>query len=201
MMLFFYSLYNFIYRRLYSIIGMRVGEIMRRKYANKIKWKKVRKKEYNSIYYEDEDFRGYIAYIKFLEVESPLVKNYFGREMITADKDYIWLEIFPLDKKYCITAKYNDKKELIKWYIDIVSSVGLDDGVPYMEDMYLDLDISPRGEINILDRDELDMALRNKSIKIEEYNLALDEMNNFVDGFDLDIFKEFSRKLLEVMDI
>ena len=123
------------------------------------------------------------------------------RLMITADKDYIWLEIFPLDKKYCITAKYNDKKELIKWYIDIVSSVGLDDGVPYMEDMYLDLDISPRGEINILDRDELDMALRNKSIKTKEYNLALDEMNDFVDGFDLDIFKEFSRKLLEVMDI
>lgn len=174
---------------------------MGRKYANKIKWKKAIDTEYNSIYYEDEIFNGYIAYIKFLEVEGPLVKTYFNRKMITADKDYIWLEIFPLDKKHCITAKYNDKREIIKWYIDIVSGVGIDNGVPYMEDMYLDLDLLPTGELKVLDRDELDEAFAKELISREDYENTIREMDDFLYNLDIDSLIDFCNECLDRLEV
>ncbi len=175
------------------------------KYANKLKWKKVREKEYRQKYIDNSLFTGYIAYIKFLEVEGQLVHNIINRKLITADKDYIWLQLFPIDKNYCITIMFDDMKNIIKWYVDIVKRVGLtEDNFPYMEDMYLDLVILPNGEYEILDRDELDEALENKEITIEEYNNAIIEIDSvkreLIDNLDrlkklsIDSLNEFEKE-------
>lgn len=164
---------------------MKVGDRVGRKYADKLKWKKAVKKDYRSIYIEDKQFIGYAAGIKFLEIEGPMKRKYFGKDLTLIDRNYIWLELFPLDKKHCITAKYNDKREIVKWYIDIVSGVGLDRGVPYMEDMYLDLDLLPSGEMEILDEDELEEAYRDGKIDEKTYRETKNSMEDFLRQLDI----------------
>jgi hypothetical protein len=70
---------------------------------------------------------------------------------------------------------YDQEGDLKQYYFDIVKSVGVnDDGIPFFDDLYIDIDVVvlPDGELYILDEDELDEAYRNHAITIEEYEFA-----------------------------
>ena len=46
----------------------------------------------------------------------------------------------PQNDWYCITAMMDENGVIILWYIDMIASQGIDvDGVPYFDDLYLDL--------------------------------------------------------------
>lgn len=176
---------------------------MGRKYGNKIKWKQVIKKEYKQKYIDNKDFKGYLSYIKFLEVENSLVQNILNRNLKIADKDYIWLQLFPINKNHCITIMFDDNKNIVKWYIDIVKNIGLtEENIPYMEDLYLDLIILPTGEYEIQDRDELDEAFKNKIINREEYILSIEEMEGLKDNLisNLDNLIDLSNSMLREIE-
>ena len=68
---------------------------------------------------------------------------------------------------------------------------GLDFWVHYIlwyDDLYLDLDISPDGEITLLDVDELDAALRDGEVTALEYELAWREANSLMTVIEEDVF-------------
>ena len=65
----------------------------------------------------------------------------------------------------------------------MIASQGIDrDGVPYFEDLYLDLVVYPDGTIIEDDRDELEEALVLKDISKEQYQLALDTGRRLQEG-------------------
>ncbi len=90
------------------------------------------------------------------EVTKPQVWNYNGKDTIVCDKGIKWISILPKDKYYCITAMLDQKEEIIAWYIDMIAGQGVDDGIPYFYDLYLDLVVYPDGTIIIDDMDELE---------------------------------------------
>ncbi|WP_138205272.1 DUF402 domain-containing protein [Haloimpatiens lingqiaonensis] len=154
---------------------------MKRKFADKENWIRVIKKRFKLKYVDNDDFKGYISAIYIDEVTEPLAKEVLGKKLLLADKGYMWMQQFPEGKNYALTTMVNDKKEIIQWYFDICREPKINrKGIPYFDDLYLDIVVLPKGELVILDGDELEEALKDGDIGIEEYKLAWNETKRLV---------------------
>ena len=103
-----------------------------------------------------------------------------------ADGFYV-MEIISKTENYALRIFFDDKKQVVEYYFDIIKSCGIDSEskIPYFYDLYLDVTLLPNGKINVLDQDELEEALEKKDITKEEYDLAykvkdkiIEEINN-----------------------
>jgi uncharacterized protein len=69
----------------------------------------------------------------------------------------------------------------VQWYIDIVLEHGLSElGVPYFDDLYLDVVVSLDGRFEIKDADELEEALKVGTVSQAQFDLAWLEANRLV---------------------
>lgn len=117
-------------------------------------------------------FKGYACLLKFQNIEKPLLV-YNGKENICIkDNNYEWIEVYPENGKYAITIMYDDKGKLIEWYFDIAKNIGIENGIPYEDDLYLDMIITPSGEKIVIDEDELLEAKQKGDITQEDVNEA-----------------------------
>lgn len=121
-------------------------------------------------------------------IKKPLVV-YNGEENICIrDNNYEWIEVYPADGKYAITIMYDDKGNLIEWYFDIAKNVGIENGIPFEDDLYLDMIITPNGEKIVIDEDELLEARENGFITQDDVDNAyrtLSELENqYVNNID-----------------
>ena len=106
--------------------------------------------------FNNSEFKGDIALIKFNKMYKPyMVENI---NLCMAYNDYKWLEFYDYNKKYRLTAMYNEKNEIVQWYFDIAKKIGKEKGIPYEDDLYLDVVVTSTGEIILLDEDELKEA-------------------------------------------
>jgi predicted RNA-binding protein associated with RNAse of E/G family len=79
----------------------------------------------------------------------------------------------PDNEKWCVSAVYNTSNEIVEWYFDMTKENSIDEqGIPYYDDLYLDIAISPDFRIVILDEDELREALELKEITQSDYDMA-----------------------------
>ncbi|MFS0659983.1 DUF402 domain-containing protein [Niallia alba] len=67
------------------------------------------------------------------------------------------------------------KGDIVQWYIDIGLKNGIENNVPWIDDLFLDIVVLPSKEIFFLDEDELENAFRDSIISKEQYDLALKE--------------------------
>ncbi|MFJ7755283.1 DUF402 domain-containing protein [Peribacillus muralis] len=88
----------------------------------------------------------------------------------------MWLQQFPLEKKHSVTTMFDDKGGIVQWYIDICQENGVEQGIPYMDDLYLDIIVLPSGEVIQKDADELDEALLSGMIDKSLYDSAWNEV-------------------------
>lgn len=154
---------------------------MKRKLATIPEWKHVRAKRFVATAVEEPTFRGYVALLTFDLVGKPGWLAYAGQRLLIADDGYCWLQYYPQDAHYALTATFDARDEFVYWYIDIVKAHGPgDDGIPWYDDLYLDIIILADGAIHVLDADELDEALSEGKITQEEWQLAWDETNRLL---------------------
>lgn len=97
---------------------------------------------------------------------------------------------------------FDEKGNIIQWYIDITTHNGIEDGVPYMEDLYLDLIKLASGEVIKKDIDEIEKALLEEEITKEIYDLGFKEFHKVYEQLTNGSFKylDFSiphKKILE----
>lgn len=167
---------------------------MKRKFANRDGWVRIIEKEFKIAYFNEEDFKGWVSTLKLKKVVNPLVKIMGDEEVCVVDNDYIWFQHFPENKNYCITTIYNENLEIVQWYFDIAKNISVnEEGMPFFDDLYLDIVLLPSSKIFILDKDELDEALKLNLITEEEYNLANSEVekilkSNILNKDELSIF-------------
>ncbi|MFB4328017.1 DUF402 domain-containing protein [Paenibacillus sp. CR_12] len=91
------------------------------------------------------------------------------------------MQHFPSESNYCVTTMLNEKKEIIQWYFDISKNIEISDqGVPFGDDLYLDVIVFPNGNLYIKDEDELEEALNSNDIELEDYNLAKSNMKDLI---------------------
>ena len=120
-------------------------------------------------------FTGRAGLLRIHAVTRPQYWHVDGRSMIVADAGMVWLSLLPEKEHYCIGAMLDRRGRPVLWYIDMIDGQGTDDdGVPWFDDLYLDLVVKPDGFIHEDDRDELDEALAGGDITSEQHQLALD---------------------------
>ena len=147
--------------------------------------------------FNNSDFVGDIALIKFNKMYKPYMVEKIN--LCMANDNYKWLEFYDYNKRYRLTAMYNDKNEIIEWYFDIARKIGNENGLPYEDDLYLDVVVTPNGDIILLDEEELRDALVKMEVTKKEYDKAYQEARILIEKLERDSLKEFTDKYLKIM--
>lgn len=167
---------------------------MKRRYANSVNKgnnKFIQKR------IEEDYFKGYICKVNVDNVISPIIAKTKQGEMTLLGDNYEWHMLYPDGEKYALTIMYNDKKEIVEWYFDIAKELGIYNGIPYEDDLYLDLVIKPDGTYTVLDEEELKNALDKEIISKEDYDDAFLTVNRLIKMYhnDMDKLYELTNKI------
>lgn len=166
---------------------------MKVKSADLLGWSRVLARRFVVKRIESQEYRGYVTLCRFDEVQEPLYKKPLHAQadeqrVCLVDRGYTWLRHFPDGAHYTLLTAFDENGELVEWYIDVVGRVGIDDhGIPWYEDLYLDIVVSPAGETLLLDSDELDEALRLGEVTQSEYSFAWREASTLLDALEADM--------------
>lgn len=173
---------------------------MKRRYADNRQNKDILKREIKVIEIHDKYLDGYLSKLILKEVSRSWSVDVENRTIL--DNQYVWLGIYPKNENYCITAMMDEKGIIKEWYFDIVFNNGIEDGMPYEDDLYLDVVIVPDGRIHILDEDELLEALDKKIITKKDVKTAYKTKDEIINkyGNNIDKLKEYTDYLLEKIE-
>ena len=148
------------------------------------KWVDVRKKQVREVTDMDitikklEEKNTYITLKEVKAVEQPYSVYINGERVKKLDKDFTIIEYTPLDKKYNVRINVNDKKEILEYYFDIIAENKIKDGIPFYNDLYLDVvyfqpAATKEGTyIQLVDCNELEEALKENIIDKEQFDMA-----------------------------
>ena len=143
---------------------------------------------YKQIRIDEDFFKGYACFIKLQNIENPLIVNNGKKQICIRDNDYEWIEVYPENGNYVITIMFDNNNNLIEWYFDVSKNIGLENGIPYEDDLYLDMIITPDGEKIVIDEDELIEALKKEDITQEDFDEAYQTLryldNKYVNQLD-----------------
>ena len=156
-------------------------------------WKKSSKSRTN-----EKDFSGDVYFYNFIEVKDKIIIPN-GKSII--DNNYKWLEFYDYNSKVKLTAIYNENNKIVEWYFDIAREIGKENGVPFEDDLYLDVVVTPEGKIILLDEDELKEALNRMEITDLEYKNVYREANQLIEKLKdkKDELQKFTDKYLNLM--
>lgn len=169
---------------------------MKRKFGDRANWRRVTQRRFASRYVENNYFTGYITLYTMQALREPLWKTYGRHTFRIADKGYSWLQYYPKDAHYIITAMFDDRNEIVEWYIDVCKNQGVtDQGVPWFDDLYLDIVVLRNGEVFLLDQDELDDALSRRVITLRDYEMATQTAREVLHMIDAHVFPYFLMSL------
>ena len=172
---------------------------LKRRFADARGHRNIIDKVYKNIKVNTEEFEGNISLLKINKVKNAWFVDEENR-CILNDR-YSWLEIYPKNKNYCITAMYDENGKISEWYFDVARQLGVENGVPFEDDLFLDVVVVPDGRIHLLDEDELKEAYENNIISKDEFDMAYEIANKMLNIKEKDIerLREFSYKYLEIL--
>lgn len=171
--------------------------MLKRKWLDRKEIKdKILEQRFNFIQRIDSEFDGYIGLLHLDKVYKTLIADLCGKERELLKNGHTWLQWIEKDKNYSVVAMFNQNNELIEWYIDILLSQGLEkDGIPYYDDLYLDVVAFPDGPVIFMDEDELLDALNQKIITKDDFDLAYKVANELKERFTNNMDKEIKNTL------
>ncbi len=115
--------------------------------------------------------------------------------------NYKWLEFYDYNSKVKLTAIYDgNNKNIVEWYFDIAKEIGKENNRLYEDDLYLDVVVTPTGEVILLDEDELKDALEKGQITNLDYENAYKEASKLMEQLKdkKDKLQEFTDKYLKL---
>ncbi len=154
---------------------------MKRKYANRPNWKRVLSRRMMGDELSIKSFKGYAMLICIDEVRDDLWVDLCGNNTRVAGDGYCWLTLFPAGESYVVTAMFDEQQNIVQWYIDICSEIGFDkDGIPWYDDLYLDIIIDAHKNHCLIDQEDLERALRQRVIRKQDFDFAYREANRVI---------------------
>ena len=146
---------------------------MKRKRSDRSHWSRVTRRRFVIERLDSEEFTGYVTLFCIDDVREPLWVPLGMSRICVADAGYLWLQHYPANSRYTITTMFDAAGQVVQWYVDVCKQHGIDEnGIPWYDDLYLDIALLPSGEIALLDADELDRALQQGLISQEDHDLA-----------------------------
>ena len=133
------------------------------------------------------EFTGYRTLLLMDAVSEPFWAQVGSEPCRVADSGFAWLQHFPDGARHSLTTMFDADGQVVQWYIDICARHGVDDhGVPWYDDLYLDIVVSPAGGRWLLDADELDAALEAGLVSPADYDFAHAEARRLLDALERD---------------
>lgn len=153
---------------------------MKINYADRRNDNNILKKRFKIIDSCDHNFEGKIGLIQLEKVNKNFVaKRPNGISEIVIDNDYKIMTYFPKRDSYCCSIMYDKNNKILQWYFDILKeNCQYVSGIPYGEDMYLDVIALPNGDFYTIDEEDLKDALDKRLITISDFTKAYISMNN-----------------------
>jgi predicted RNA-binding protein associated with RNAse of E/G family len=147
---------------------------MKRKFAHYSGWQPLREHGYAGMAVADPTFVGHVALVAVVALdEPPAWLTLPDRRVPYADDGSFLLQYFPAGAQHLVSTLFDCDGDVVGWYIDIVKAHGLgEDGIPWYDDLYLDIVVLPDGARHLLDEDELDAALDAGAITAADRALA-----------------------------
>ncbi|WP_144510975.1 DUF402 domain-containing protein [Bacillus sp. FJAT-22090] len=175
---------------------------MYRRYGNRADWKRIIQKEYTQSFVSKKEFTGHVTLLNLIKVTEPLWVQYGEKRICIVDDNYMWLQYFPKGKKFSVTTMFDAKGVIVQWYIEICNEIGIENNIPWMDDLFLDIVVLPTGEIIQLDEEELEEAFENRIITQKMYDSARDEATRITTcikagQFNLLNYSKIHKELLE----
>ena len=156
---------------------------MKRTRLSRELWTRITEKEVRLARADFPEFRGRVACLDICAVSKPSVWRHRGADVPVCAAGSRWVEMLPVDDFYCVTAMLAPDGRALVWYIDMIAGQGVDpDGMPWFDDLYLDVLVWPDGDVTVDDRDELDAALAGGEITAALHALALDTADRLRSG-------------------
>lgn len=146
---------------------------MRKKLTSKTYMREAIDYELVIINNEKDDYSLCIK--KLNKVTEPFILEECGKEIKFLDDGYYVVEATPKNEYYNARVFLDNNKNIIEYYFDISNGNGIEDKVPYYDDLYLDVIYSPSRDhyVRYDDMDELEEALKDEKISQEEFDKAL----------------------------
>lgn len=125
-----------------------------------------------------EDLNAYMTLKEIKDVTEPYSMYINGELVKKIDKNYTLLEYTPLNENYNVRAYIDDKLNILEYYFDITDGNIVEEGIPYYDDLYLDVvfyqECATKAStyISLEDRNDLVDALRKGEIDQEKYEFA-----------------------------
>ncbi|MDF2815395.1 MAG: hypothetical protein K0Q81_1595 [Paenibacillus sp.] len=146
---------------------------MIRKYADRANWGRILERQFNVFSKNSIAFSGHMTLFEMIRVREPLIVNYPSGPLCIVNNGYKWIQHFPDHAGYILTSVYDSEDRIVQWYIDICKAHGVTEaGVPWYDDLYLDIVKLPTGELFLLDQEELEEALQQGIVRKEDYEFA-----------------------------
>ena len=154
-------------------------------------WHRILERKYTVSPCSFQSMEGVVSLLQIQKVTHPLTVHYESGDVLIADAGYSWLQIAFKEQFFWATVMYDSKGEFMQGYFDITAGNAFDDMEnPKFQDMYLDLVLLGDGQIQVLDRDELEEALEQKEITEEQYQKTVN-MGEELYCFLKDNWKDF----------
>lgn len=128
-------------------------------------------------------FKGVVCFVKLQNISKPKYVKKGNETLCIINNGYSLIEAYPEGGKYALTIMFDDKGALIEWYFDVAKTVGMENGIPFEEDLYLDLVIMPDGETFVLDEDELLSAREEGLISQEDVDSAYSTLHELTSKY------------------
>lgn len=125
-----------------------------------------------------EELDAYVTLKEIKEVTEPYSMYINGELVKKIDNNYTLLEYTPLNENYNVRVHIDDKLNILEYYFDITDGNAIEDGIPYYDDLYLDVvfyqEYATKSStyINLEDRNDLSDALKKGEINQEKYDFA-----------------------------
>ena len=110
---------------------------MRQKFIDKIYMKEVRERVWHLE--RDEQLNGFIALKYIKDITTPLTAFCNGKKYVGLDNGFSILEYVPLDRNYNCRVFFDRENAPICFYFDINNGSGVENGMPWYDDLYLDV--------------------------------------------------------------
>lgn len=134
------------------------------------------------------EFHGMASMIQLLSGDYCYWETPKAGKVPVCGKGMTWLQLVPDGQHRLITVKYLPNGKPSLWYVDVIDRMETDpDGVAVFVDAYLDVIITPQGDVKIDDRDELEAAYASGDMTEEQYRRTLAEGEKIVQEMCKDI--------------
>jgi len=158
---------------------------MKTKNMKRTDWRRLLEKTYTVRDCAPWGIAGRESILRIHSVTAPLwVKEGYGKVCI-ADGGHAWIQVACEGQPYWLTAMFDKQGRFLQIYFDIARPPCFEDpDDPTFEDLYLDVVLTSKMELAVLDREELDGALESGEIDGETHAFALHACQRLLDWLE-----------------